>query len=195
MTNYASLNAAVRAAVVAQAEHPKQPNPDGSPMLTWLGLGANLQQPQAQLNQAIERISQTTGIEVLQVSSFYKTPPWGDEDQPDFINAVVNIETDLQPLALLRQMQAIENDMGRVRKDRRWGPRLIDIDVLLYGNQSIQSNELVLPHPRMHERAFVLMPLCELDPSTEIPGLGKVDGLLAKLDCEGIRKISKSGKK
>ena len=155
-------------------------------MLAWLGLGANLQQPLAQLNEAIQHIKKTTGVEVLQVSSIYKTPPWGDEDQPDFLNAVVHIETSLTAIELLRQMQNIENDMGRVRKDRRWGPRLIDIDVLLYAEQTIDSRELSLPHPRMHERAFVLLPLCELEPATEIPGKGRADSLLAGLEHDEI---------
>lgn len=155
-------------------------------MLAWLGLGANLQQPLAQLNESIQRISHTPGVAVLQVSSFYKTPPWGDEDQPDFINAVVRIETSLAPIELLHHMQSIETDMGRVRKGRRWGPRLIDIDVLLYADQSIDSKELSLPHPRMHQRAFVLLPLCELEPEIEIPGRGRAGSLLAGLSSDGI---------
>jgi 2-amino-4-hydroxy-6-hydroxymethyldihydropteridine diphosphokinase len=164
-------------------------------MQAWLGLGANLQHPQAQLTEAIKQISHIPECEVLQVSSFYQTPPWGDEDQPDFINAVVKINTSLQAIELLHQMQAIENDMGRVRKDRRWGPRLIDIDLLLFGDESIESEELTLPHPRMHERAFVLLPLYELDPLIEIPGLGTAEKLLAHLAVEGIRKVGVSDKK
>ena len=155
-------------------------------MLAWLGLGANLQQPLAQLKEAIRRINQTAGIELLQTSSFYRTPPWGDEDQPDFINAVVQVETSLAPLELLRQMQSIENDMGRVRKDRHWGPRMIDIDVLMHGNQTMDSQALMLPHPRMHERAFVLLPLCELDPAIEIPGRGRAVEFLDELGHAGI---------
>lgn len=159
-------------------------------MLAWLGLGANLQQPLRQLKDAILRIEQTAGVGELQLSSFYKTPPWGDKDQPDFINAVVRIETSLTPIELLHQMQSIENDMGRVRKDRRWGPRLIDIDVLLYADQSIKSEELNVPHPCMHERAFVLLPLCDLDPAIVIPGWGRADSLLADLDHAGIMKCT-----
>lgn len=159
-------------------------------MIAWLGLGANLQEPLAQLTEAIQRIKNTTAVEVLQVSSFYKTPPWGDEDQPDFINAVVQVETKLAPIELLQQTQNIENDMGRVRKDRRWGPRLIDIDVLLYADQTIDSDQLSLPHPRMHERAFVLLPLCELDSEIVIPGRGRADRLLSGLDHDGITLIA-----
>jgi len=103
----------------------------------WLGLGANLQQPVLQLKEAVKRLGQMAGIEVSQVSSFYRTPPWGDVQQDDFVNAVLQIETSLDPLDLLQCMQSIENDMGRQRSGNRWGPRLIDIDLLLFGDQII----------------------------------------------------------
>jgi len=159
-------------------------------MKVWLGLGSNLQQPVAQLLQALKRLSDTTGLEILRTSSFYRTPPWGDEQQDDFINAVVQIETSLEPIPLLHVLQSIENVMGRQRSGgRRWGPRLIDIDLLLYGKQQFQSAELEIPHPRMFERAFVLKPLSELDVNLEIPGHGLVGGLLQDLDCSGIVKV------
>ncbi len=159
-------------------------------MKVWLGLGSNLQQPVAQLLQALKRLSDTTGLEILRTSSFYRTPPWGDEQQDDFINAVVQIETSLEPIPLLRALQSIENVMGRQRSGgRRWGPRLIDIDLLLYGKQQFQSAELEIPHPRMFERAFVLKPLSELDANLEIPGHGLVGELLQDLDCSGIVKV------
>jgi len=159
-------------------------------MKVWLGLGSNLQQPVAQLLQALKRLSDTTGLEILRTSSFYRTPPWGDEQQDDFINAVVQIETSLEPIPLLRVLQSIENVMGRQRSGgRRWGPRLIDIDLLLYGKQQFQSAELEIPHPRMFERAFVLKPLSELDVNLEIPGHGLVGELLQDLDCSGIVKV------
>ncbi len=155
-------------------------------MRAWIGLGANLQQPIAQLKEAIRRMAAASDIEVLATSSFYRTPPWGDEQQSDFVNAVVLLETSLQPLDLLHQLQAIENDMGRVRKGRRWGPRLIDIDILLYEQLQIKSDELTVPHPHMHERAFVLLPITELDPKIEIPGKGRVDELLNAIGQNGI---------
>jgi 2-amino-4-hydroxy-6-hydroxymethyldihydropteridine diphosphokinase len=155
-------------------------------MKAWLGLGSNLQQPVAQLKDALGRLSSLEGIKVLKASSLYRTPPWGDEYQDEFINAVVQIETGLEPLALLRVLQSIENGMGRQRGARRWGPRLIDIDLLLQGDQQCQSVLLELPHPRMHERAFVLMPLCELDATVQIPGHGIAGELLKRLDCSGI---------
>ncbi len=158
-------------------------------MNAWLGLGSNLQQPAAQLRRALNRLGETEGIEILATSSFYRTPPWGDEQQDDFINAVVQIETSLDPVPLLRVLQSIENEMGRQPSGRRWGPRLIDIDLLLYGGQQYRSAELELPHPRMHERAFVLMPLCELDARLEIPVRGTVEKLLQQLDCSGICRL------
>lgn len=155
-------------------------------MNAWLGLGSNLADPVSQLDEALDRLGLTEGITILKTSSLYRTPPWGDKEQDDFINAVVHIETGLQPIPLLRALQTIENVMGRQKSGRRWGPRLIDIDLLIYGDQQIQSQELELPHPRMHERAFVLMPLCELDATINIPGHGAAGELLQKLDCSGI---------
>jgi len=155
-------------------------------MKAWLGLGANLQQPVKQLKEALRRLGAEDRIEVLRVSSFYRTPPWGDEHQDEFINAVVQIETSLAPVALLHVTKSIENVMGRQRSGRRWGPRLIDIDLLLYGDKQVLSDELELPHPRIHERAFVLVPMSELDASVEIPGHGVIENLLGQLDCSGI---------
>ena len=159
-------------------------------MRAWLGLGSNLDQPVAQLNTAIARLNSTAGIEVLQTSGFYRTSPWGDADQDDFINAVVQLETGLGAMPLLCVLQSIENTMGRQRSERRWGPRLIDIDLLLYGDLVLQTEELEIPHPRMHERAFVLMPLLELDKNLVIPGHGKVAKFLRNLDCSGISRLN-----
>jgi 2-amino-4-hydroxy-6-hydroxymethyldihydropteridine diphosphokinase len=159
-------------------------------MWAWLGLGSNLDQPVAQLNTAIASLNSTAGIEGLQTSGFYRTPPWGDVDQDDFINAVVQLETGLGAMPLLRVLQSIENTMGRQRSERQWGPRLIDIDLLLYGDLVLQTQELEIPHPRMHERAFVLMPLLELDKNLVIPGHGKVAKLLKNLDCSGISRLN-----
>ena len=160
-------------------------------MIAWLGLGSNLGEPVAQVRDAITRLASVDGLEVVEVSGLYRTPPWGDEDQADFINAVVRIETLLAPLPLLTLLQTIENEMGRQRTDRRWGPRLIDIDLLLYGSQQFHSENLEIPHPRMHERAFVLLPVCELDKTINIPGHGKAEQLLKRLDCSGIFRLDK----
>ncbi len=162
-------------------------------MEAWLGLGANLQHPVMQLKRALAYLDQMEGLELAEISSFYRTPPWGNEQQEDFINAVVRVETCLDSLALLHGLQSIENSMGRQRSTQRWGPRIIDIDLLLFGSQRVHSPELVVPHPYMHERAFVLLPLSELDASIEIPGRGVVGELLLQLDCAGIHRLPDTG--
>jgi len=158
-------------------------------MHAWLGLGANLQRPELQVTEAMKRLGESQGIEILKFSSLYRTAAWGDEDQDDFINAVVKIEARLPPLDLLHVVQMIENDMGRQRSEQRWGPRLIDIDLLLYGNENLHGAELQLPHPHMHTRAFVLLPMMELDESVVIPGRGAVKELLSALDCDGVIRL------
>lgn len=162
-------------------------------MQAWLGLGANLRHPVMQLKRAVRCLGRSEGVEVRKISSFYRTRPWGNEDQDDFINAVVQIETGLAPLALLHVLQSIENSMGRQRSGHRWGPRVIDIDLLLFADETVHSTELVVPHPRMHERAFVLLPLSELDASIEIPGWGMAGTLLSQLDCDGVCRLDDAG--
>jgi len=156
-------------------------------MQVWLGLGSNQQNPAARLCEALDHLDRVDGIRVTGTSSFYWTSPWGDEEQDDFVNAVASIESGLDPLALLAEIRVIETRMGRKRSIRRWGPRVIDIDLLLYGDLTCSLDDLEIPHPRMHERAFVLVPLAELDASLEIPGHGRVGDLLREIDCRGIR--------
>jgi 2-amino-4-hydroxy-6-hydroxymethyldihydropteridine diphosphokinase len=162
-------------------------------MRAWLSLGSNLQQPVTQLKEALRRLGSLAEIRILGVSHLYRTPPWGDKRQNDFVNAVAQVETRLEPMPLLRVLQSIENDMGRQRSGRRWGPRLIDIDLLLYGELSCRSQELELPHPRMHERAFVMVPLCELDAAVNIPDHGAAGDLLRTLDCTEIVRLDDEG--
>ena len=198
MTVIKMIAGADRDVIDADAARPRR-SPDGIQicrydiMKAWLGLGSNLQQPVEQLKQALLKLSSLDQVEILATSSFYRTPPWGDEQQEDFINAVVKVETSLGPDALLRGVQAIETAMGRQRSERRWGPRVIDIDLLLYGDLRYRSDDLELPHPRMHERAFVLVPLCELDNTLEIPARGVVKKLLQEVDCSGIRRLRDEG--
>ncbi|WP_041283970.1 2-amino-4-hydroxy-6-hydroxymethyldihydropteridine diphosphokinase [Desulfobacca acetoxidans] len=150
--------------------------------LAYIGLGANLGDPADQLDEARRRLAQIDGIEITRVSSYYTTPPVGVLDQPWFVNAVVEIRTRLAPLALLDVLQEIENAMGRIRKER-WGPRLVDLDLLLYNTMIIQSPRLVIPHPEMHRRGFVLLPLAEIAPQTRHPVLHKTAAtLLAELE-------------
>ena len=148
----------------------------------YIGLGANLGDREAALRRALELLAEQPGIEVSAVSTFRDTAPVGLLDQPRFLNAVARIETELGPRELLERLLAVERTLGRTRTGPRFGPRTIDLDLVLYGDCSLAEPGLTVPHPRLHERAFVLEPLSELDPSLVIPGLGDVKSLLAALD-------------
>jgi 2-amino-4-hydroxy-6-hydroxymethyldihydropteridine diphosphokinase len=148
----------------------------------YVGLGANLGNPRRQLAGAIRQLGAEEGIEVVAVSSLRSTPPVGYEAQPRFLNGAVLIETELDPRTLLDRLLSIERQFGRVRGvGPRFGPRTLDLDLLLYGDEVIDEPGLVVPHPRLHERRFALEPLAELDPSLEIPGHGPIQALLAGL--------------
>lgn len=162
----------------------------------WIGLGANLGDRAATLDAALARLDRLDACDVLAVSRYYSTPPWGDTDQPEFLNAVALLRTDLAAQDLLEALQDIESALGRERTGRRWGPRTIDLDLLLYGDECIKTPRLTVPHPRIRERAFVLVPLVELSPELTIPGQGRADALLAQLDDNersGIRPGPESG--
>ena len=131
-------------------------------MKAWLSLGANIGDPPAQLAEAIRRMAAHPAVSVVRQSSVLTTKPWGKTDQPDFANQVVEVETSLEPIALLDVILGIELDMGRVRQEV-WGPRLIDIDMIAYERVEMTSPRLTLPHPYAHERDFVLVPLGEID--------------------------------
>jgi 2-amino-4-hydroxy-6-hydroxymethyldihydropteridine diphosphokinase len=147
--------------------------------LAYVGLGANLGDREAAIRQAVELLA---GLgDVVGVSSVRETEPWGYEDQPPFLNAAAAVETELSPSEVVDALLAIERELGRVRHGPRWGPRTIDLDLLLYGDRSIDEVGVVVPHPRLHERTFALEPLAELDPGLEVPGRGPVAALLARL--------------
>ncbi len=147
----------------------------------FVGIGSNLGDREANLGRAIELLSAEDGIEVVAVSELRETEPVGPVEQGPFLNGAVQLETSLGPRELLGRLLAVENRLGRVRIER-WGPRTIDLDLLLYGVESIEEPGLTVPHPRLHERRFALEPLVDLDPALEIPGLGPISTLLAKLD-------------
>jgi len=147
----------------------------------YVGLGANLGDREATLRRAVELLRAVRGVEVVAVSSLRETEPVGVVDQPRFLNGAVALETELSPRELLETLLAVERDLGRVRDGERWGPRTVDLDLLVYGDLVVDEHGLHVPHPRLHERAFALEPLAELDPTLEIPGRGKVSALLAEL--------------
>lgn len=148
----------------------------------YVGLGANLGDREATLRRALELLDAREGVEVVRVSSFRETEAWGPVAQPDFVNAVAELETTLGARELLDALLAIERGLGRVREGPRFGPRTIDLDLLLHGDGIVVEPGLELPHPRLHERRFVLEPLAELDPGLDVPGRGPVAALLAALD-------------
>jgi len=152
------------------------------PVVAYIGLGANLGDPPAQLRAALAGIDALEEVEVLRVSGFYRNPPLGPPDQPWYVNAVAMVRTRLSAEELLRALQGLETDLGRVRGER-WGPRVIDLDLLLYNGEVVNTAELVLPHPEMHRRAFVLAPLAEIAPEAWHPGLNRSAAqLLRELD-------------
>lgn len=153
----------------------------------FVGLGANLGEPTQAIAGALRAIAGIPGTRLVAVSSLYRSAPV-DADGPDFMNAVAELATSLAPLALLRALQAIEDAGGRERPFRN-APRTLDLDLLLYDDLVLESPELVLPHPRMHARAFVLRPLAELDASLRIPGRGPLDALLGAVAQQRIEAV------
>jgi len=155
-----------------------------------IGLGGNLGDAATTLRQAFDALGALPGTRLLRVSRLYRTPAWGLTAQPDFINAVAVVETTLAPLALLEHLLAIERRFGRVRVDgERWGPRTLDLDLLLHGEARLDVPGLQLPHPRLHERAFALVPLVEAWPDAVIPGIGSAQACLDAMAGEGIEAL------
>lgn len=157
-------------------------------VLVFLGLGSNLSDPRLQLQKAITALAGLRKSRLVAVSSFYRSRPMGPQDQPEYLNAVASLETDLEPEALLDALQTIERDHGRVR-DRHWGARTLDLDILLYGNEVISTERLTVPHPGLQLREFVLYPLYELAPELDVPGLGSLACLYRHCDANGIERL------
>lgn len=159
-------------------------------MLVYIGLGSNLQNPLQQIKTAINDLQSLAGVTIITVSSLYQSPPMGPADQPDYINAVISLETSLSPHQLLDALQSVEQLHGRERK-RHWGERTLDLDILLYGDQILDDERLTIPHPGMHERAFVLYPLAEIAPDIEIPGRGALQQILPSCPLGDLQQVDK----
>jgi 2-amino-4-hydroxy-6-hydroxymethyldihydropteridine diphosphokinase len=152
----------------------------------YIGVGSNLEDPRAQVFEALARLKQLPRTRVVLTSRLYASRPFGPIAQPDFVNAVVGALTQLDPASLLAQLHAIETDMGRPVEHQRWGPRVIDLDLLLHGRERRKDEVLTLPHPGIVERNFVLYPLAEIAPDLELPGFGRVAGLKGRVTSEGL---------
>ncbi|OAN16612.1 2-amino-4-hydroxy-6-hydroxymethyldihydropteridine pyrophosphokinase [Photobacterium jeanii] len=152
----------------------------------YIAIGSNLSDPLSQAKSAIEILKQQPNIKVVAASSLYSSTPMGPQDQPDYVNAVVAVDTDLSPLALLDCTQKIELEHGRVRKAERWGPRTLDLDIILYGDLEHHCERLTIPHYGMKVREFVLYPLAEIAPDLVLPDQTKLQTLLAEVDRNGL---------
>jgi 2-amino-4-hydroxy-6-hydroxymethyldihydropteridine diphosphokinase len=159
-----------------------QSSDDTRGVIAFIGVGSNLDDPAARCRESLCYLSQASGIKVLRRSSLYRTEPVGFEKQDWFINAVALIRTALPPHELLKAVQEIEDKMGRLR-GTKWGPRVIDLDILLYGQEVVEDDDLVIPHPELHKRRFILEPLCEIASYAIHPVFGvSVRGLMERLD-------------
>ena len=148
----------------------------------YVGIGANLGDRERTLRRALELLGARAGVRVAAVSALRETDPVGFLDQPRFLNGAARVETELAPRALLGALLEVERQLGRDRSGPRYGPRTVDLDLLLYDDVELDEDGLTLPHPRLHERRFALEPLAELDPALVVPGRGPVAALLAELD-------------
>jgi len=162
------------------------------PVTAYIGIGSNLDQPVDQVKRAIGALDHLPGSRCTAVSPLYRNPPMGPAGQPDYVNAVAAVETALEPRELLLALQDQEARAGRRRNGQRWGPRPLDLDILLYGDQVIAEPELDVPHPGIAERAFVLVPLAAIAPGLQIPGAGEVSRLRTLIDAEALAVVEES---
>ena len=156
--------------------------------IIFIALGSNLENPKEQVKQGIFSIKNLEGIKILCESHLYETPPVGILDQPNFINAVIKIDSGLSPYELLNKLLNIENMAGRIRVNKN-GPRTLDLDILLFDNLILNDKNLTIPHPRMHERLFVLLPLKDIDENVVIPNQGSIKHIIEGIAPENINRI------
>jgi 2-amino-4-hydroxy-6-hydroxymethyldihydropteridine diphosphokinase len=158
----------------------------------YIGLGSNLATPLEQLRSALAALAALPQTDLIAHSSFYSSDPLGPADQPRYVNAVAALDTELSPLALLDALQTIELEQGRTRKAERWGPRTLDLDILLFGEHRLDEPRLIVPHYHMHARAFVLYPLAEIAPTLHLPDGRPLRELLAACPFEGLERLPAS---
>jgi len=156
----------------------------------YVALGSNLDDPAVQVARAMDALGELPHTRLVLRSSLYRSRPFGPVEQPDFVNAVAGLLTSLEPAALLASLQDLETRLGRERPAVRWGPRRIDLDLLVQGSVRVAQPGLELPHPGIAERAFVLAPLAEIAPDLDVPGVGRVGALLAQLDSSGLERLA-----
>jgi len=164
-------------------------------MSIYIGLGSNIEDPYLQIKNAVVALNDLPGTKVLMNSGYFKSKPMGPEDQPDYVNAVVEVETELDAVELLTNCQHIEKQQGRIKK-RHWGERTIDLDILLYADQQIETDNLTVPHPGICLRDFVYMPLLKMNPALKIPGKGRLKNIvksdvgdISGFDCQFVGNI------
>ncbi|MGH8217584.1 MAG: 2-amino-4-hydroxy-6-hydroxymethyldihydropteridine diphosphokinase, partial [Steroidobacteraceae bacterium] len=153
----------------------------------YIGIGSNLSNPRAQVLGALDRIARIEGVCLVRRSGLYGSPPLGPADQPDYVNAVAGVLTLLAPQALLAELQSLERAAGRPQNHERWGPRALDLDLLVYGRERSSDPALTLPHPGIVERSFVLYPLADVAPDLDVPGMGRVADLKRRVSDGSIR--------
>lgn len=156
----------------------------------YVALGSNLGEPRRQVQTALQRLGAIAETRLIATSRLYHTVPMGPQDQPEFVNVAAGLLTQLKPRALLEQLQDIERAMGRAPPAVRWGARIIDLDLLLYGSLQLNEPDLQLPHPGVHARNFVLYPLADFAPTLRVPGYGSVEELARRTGSDGLRPIS-----
>jgi 2-amino-4-hydroxy-6-hydroxymethyldihydropteridine diphosphokinase len=155
----------------------------------YIGLGSNLADPVQQVRSARADCAAIPGVREVAFSGLYRSPPMGPQDQPDYVNAVMAVSTDLSALVLLHHLQRIEQAHGRVRTGERWTARTLDLDLLIHGEHRIETAELTVPHPGLSRRAFVLCPLFEIAPELVVPGLGRIADLVVNCPRDGLERI------
>lgn len=158
----------------------------------YIGLGSNLATPIEQLRSALAALAALPQTDLIAQSSFYSSDPLGPADQPRYVNAVAELDTELSPLALLDALQTIELEQGRTRKAERWGPRTLDLDILLFGERLLDEPRLTVPHYHMHARAFVLYPLAEIAPDLKLPDGRALMELLGACPYVGLERLSET---